>query len=175
MPIVSTPSCFGAVPFRIRVLRTRPNSQATAHSWAGSRRGCIDFSLVRCTAEMQLRPRMHLLACEFANIFSSSSSFPLRFRILRQAEELKCSFENVATRNIGSLYCLWHKRYFEKIIIKQVKITYYLFYFCSKINEWVLWPEKSKSYLYLTFWKYWKCSSPKIILNIIRDFINNIL
>lgn len=86
---------------------------AAAHSWAGSRRGCIDFSLVRCAGEMQLRPRMHLssLLARLANIFSSSTSSPLRFRILRQAEELKCSPENVGNKKHCLFdYRLWHKR-----------------------------------------------------------------
>lgn len=120
-----------------------PNSRAAAHSWAGSWRGRIDFSLVLRTSEMQAPPaELHLLAREFANI-SSSTFFSLRFRILRQAEELKCSF------GVGN------EKYWLSIVFdikifrednswkcKKILLLYFLFYFCSPINGWILSPEK---------------------------------
>lgn len=78
-----------------------PKRPRTAERVLGA--DAIDFSLVRCAGEMQLRLRMHLFA-RFANVFSSFTSSPLLpFRILPQTKELKFSFENVAKKK----YCLF--------------------------------------------------------------------
>lgn len=114
-----------------------PERPRTAERALGA--DAIDFSLVRCTTgEMQLRPRMHLLAW-FANIFSSSTSSPLfPFRILRQMEELKFSFENVGNEK----YCLYMTtvsdiRHFEEKKILKVKRTFitYYFTFAHRLDE----------------------------------------
>lgn len=93
-----------------------------------------------CAGEMQLRPRMHLfsLLARLANISSSTSS-PLRFRILRQAEELKCSPKNVGNKK----YCLFDyrlsliqkRRCLRKKELK-VKKTFIIYYF-TFARRWV--------------------------------------